>query len=111
MLPRLQTLVNSGLKTLIWVGCTLLSITTTHLPGQPARPATQILCSYDLFTSWLRESDLLSYLSCNWLGMRDTVLAMDWYGKEKFAKVEPKKMTINTMPVAEVTSLDNFTFA
>ena len=84
---------------------------TTHLPGQPARPATQILCSYDLFVIRLGESDLLSCLSCNWFSMRNTVLAMDWYGKKQFAKVESKKMTINTTPVAEIRSLDNFTFA
>jgi len=73
MLPQLQTLVNSGLKTLIWAG----------------------------------DADIV----CNWFSMRNTVLAMDWYGKEKFAKVKPRKMTINKMPVAEFSYLDNFTFA
>ena len=49
--------------------------------------------------------------SCNWLGGNATVHAMDWYGKKKFAALQPKVMKINDQAIGEVTNLDNFSWA
>jgi hypothetical protein len=36
---------------------------------------------------------------------------MDWYGKEAFAALQPKELTINDQAIGQVTNLDNFSWA
>ncbi|ESK90545.1 carboxypeptidase s1 [Moniliophthora roreri MCA 2997] len=56
---------------------------------------------------WAGDADI----NCNWLGGHESVLAMDWYGKEEFAKIPFTNMTIDGKAVAAIQNLDNFTFA
>ncbi|KAL0574094.1 hypothetical protein V5O48_007853 [Marasmius crinis-equi] len=56
---------------------------------------------------WAGDTDI----NCNWLGIHESMLAMDWYGKEEFAKLPFMNMTINGKLAATVQNLDNFSFA
>ena len=53
----------------------------------------------------------LKFISCNWLGGHASVLAMDWYGKERINQTPLTNMTINGKAVAAIQNIDNFTFA
>jgi len=53
----------------------------------------------------------LEITSCNWLGGHASVLAMDWYGKERINNTPLTNMTINGKAVAAIQNVDNFTFA
>lgn len=53
----------------------------------------------------------LEIISCNWLGGHASVLAMDWYGKERINHTPLTNMTINGKAVAAIQNVDNFTFA
>jgi carboxypeptidase C (cathepsin A) len=54
---------------------------------------------------------LISGASCNWLGGHASVLAMDWYGKERLTNTPFTNMTIDGKPVAAIQNVDNFSFA
>ncbi|KAF8184809.1 alpha/beta-hydrolase [Pholiota molesta] len=56
---------------------------------------------------WAGDADI----NCNWLGGHASVLAMDWFGKERLAKTPFKNMTINGEAVAAIQNVDNFSFA
>ncbi|KAG7091367.1 hypothetical protein E1B28_010407 [Marasmius oreades] len=56
---------------------------------------------------WAGDADI----NCNWLGGHASVLAMDWYGKQRFAKIPFTNMTIDGKPIAAIQNLDNFSFA
>lgn len=53
----------------------------------------------------------LTLNSCNWLGGHASVLAMDWYGKERINSAQFTNMTINGQAVAAIKNVDNFSFA
>lgn len=53
----------------------------------------------------------LETISCNWLGGHASVLAMDWYGKERINRTPLTNMTINGKAVAAIQNVDNFSFA
>lgn len=56
---------------------------------------------------WAGDADI----NCNWLGGHASVLAMDWYGKERINQTPLTNMTINGKAVAAIQNIDNFTFA
>ncbi|KAL0945855.1 hypothetical protein HGRIS_012138 [Hohenbuehelia grisea] len=56
---------------------------------------------------WAGDADI----NCNWLGGHASVLAMDWYGKERLAKTPFTNMTINGQAVAAIQNVDHFSFA
>ncbi|KAJ7178167.1 alpha/beta-hydrolase [Mycena filopes] len=56
---------------------------------------------------WAGDADI----NCNWIGGHESVLAMDWYGKERFADAVFTNMTINGAAVAAIKNIDNFSFA
>ncbi|KAJ7111483.1 alpha/beta-hydrolase [Mycena epipterygia] len=56
---------------------------------------------------WAGDADI----NCNWLGGHASVLAMDWYGKERLAATPFTNMTINGSSVAAIQNVDNFSFA
>jgi len=51
------------------------------------------------------------FSSCNWLGGQASVLAMDWYGRERLKKTPLHNITFGGKTVAAVQNVDNFTFA
>ncbi|CDO77360.1 hypothetical protein BN946_scf184787.g9 [Trametes cinnabarina] len=56
---------------------------------------------------WAGDADI----NCNWLGVHNAVLAMDWYGKDTLHNTPFKNMTIGGKPVAAIQNVDNFSFA
>ncbi|CAK5278667.1 unnamed protein product [Mycena citricolor] len=74
----------------------------TWLPqlGQLANSTMKILI-------WAGDADII----CNWVGNHDAVLAMNWYGKAKFAAQTFTNMTLNGTPIAAIKNVDNFSFA
>ncbi|KAF7343278.1 hypothetical protein MVEN_01759900 [Mycena venus] len=56
---------------------------------------------------WAGDADI----NCNWLGGHASVLAMDWYGKQRLADTPFTNMTINGTAVAAIQNVDNFSFA
>ncbi|KAF9457904.1 alpha/beta-hydrolase [Collybia nuda] len=56
---------------------------------------------------WAGDADI----NCNWLGGHASVLAMDWYGKERLQNAEFTNMTLGGKAVAAIKNIDNFTFA
>ncbi|KAF5328037.1 hypothetical protein D9758_017459 [Tetrapyrgos nigripes] len=56
---------------------------------------------------WAGDADI----NCNWLGGHASVLAMDWYGKERLANTPFTNMTIDGKAVAAIQNVDNFSFA
>ncbi|KAJ6625126.1 alpha/beta-hydrolase [Mycena sp. CBHHK59/15] len=56
---------------------------------------------------WAGDADI----NCNWLGGHASVLAMDWYGKQRLADTPFTNMTINGTAVAAFQNVDNFSFA
>ncbi|KAF8056296.1 Alpha/Beta hydrolase protein [Lyophyllum atratum] len=56
---------------------------------------------------WHGDADI----NCNWLGGHASVLAMDWYGKERLNNTPLRNMTIAGKAVAAIQNVDNFTFA
>ncbi|KAF8965392.1 alpha/beta-hydrolase [Flammula alnicola] len=56
---------------------------------------------------WAGDADI----NCNWLGGHASVLAMDWFGKERLAKTPFTNMTIDGEAVAAIQNVDNFSFA
>ncbi|KAJ3569949.1 hypothetical protein NP233_g4713 [Leucocoprinus birnbaumii] len=56
---------------------------------------------------WAGDADI----NCNWLGGHASVLAMDWYGKERLANTPLRNMTIDGKIVASIQNVDNFSFA
>ncbi|KAF5350558.1 hypothetical protein D9756_008576 [Leucocoprinus leucothites] len=56
---------------------------------------------------WAGDADI----NCNWLGGHASVLAMDWYGKERINNTPFKNMTIDGKAVAAIQNVDNFSFA
>ncbi|KAF5343070.1 hypothetical protein D9758_011146 [Tetrapyrgos nigripes] len=57
--------------------------------------------------TWAGDADI----NCNWLGGHASVLAMDWYGKERLGNTSFANMTINGKVVAAIKNVDNFSFA
>lgn len=53
----------------------------------------------------------MNIFSCNWLGGHASVLAMDWYGKERINNTPFTNMTIDGKSVAAIQNVDNFSFA
>ncbi|KAJ7650889.1 alpha/beta-hydrolase [Roridomyces roridus] len=56
---------------------------------------------------WAGDADI----NCNWLGGHASVLAMDWYGKERLNKTPLTNITVDGTIVAAVQNVDNFSFA
>ncbi|KAJ7118453.1 alpha/beta-hydrolase [Mycena crocata] len=56
---------------------------------------------------WAGDADI----NCNWLGGHASVLAMDWYGKQRLHDTPFTNMTINGTAVAAIQNVDNFSFA
>ncbi|KAK7042570.1 Alpha/Beta hydrolase protein [Favolaschia claudopus] len=56
---------------------------------------------------WAGDADI----NCNWLGGYASVLAMDWYGKQRLANTPFRNMTIDGAAVAAIKNVDNFSFA
>ncbi|RDX52337.1 alpha/beta-hydrolase [Lentinus brumalis] len=56
---------------------------------------------------WAGDADI----NCNWLGVHESVLAMDWYGSETLARTPFTNMTIYGKTAAAYQNVDNFTFA
>ncbi|KAJ7059266.1 alpha/beta-hydrolase [Mycena amicta] len=56
---------------------------------------------------WAGDADI----NCNWLGGHASVLAMDWYGKDRLNAATFTNMTINGSAVAAIKNVDNFSFA
>ncbi|KAJ7025419.1 alpha/beta-hydrolase [Mycena alexandri] len=56
---------------------------------------------------WAGDADI----NCNWLGGHASVLAMDWYGKQRLADAVFTNMTVNGSAVAAIKNVDNFSFA
>jgi len=56
---------------------------------------------------WAGDADI----NCNWLGGHASVLAMDWYGKQRLQETPFTNMTINGSAVAAIQNVDNFSFA
>ncbi|KAF9452095.1 alpha/beta-hydrolase [Macrolepiota fuliginosa MF-IS2] len=56
---------------------------------------------------WAGDADI----NCNWLGGHASVLAMDWYGKERINNAPFTNMTIDGKAVAAIQNVDNFSFA
>ncbi|KAJ7766323.1 alpha/beta-hydrolase [Mycena maculata] len=56
---------------------------------------------------WAGDADI----NCNWLGGHASVLAMDWYGKQRLNDTPFTNMTINGSAVAAIQNVDNFSFA
>ncbi|KAJ7639710.1 alpha/beta-hydrolase [Mycena polygramma] len=56
---------------------------------------------------WAGDADI----NCNWLGGHASVLAMDWYGKQRLADTPFTNITVNGTIVAAVQNVDNFSFA
>ncbi|KAJ7826492.1 alpha/beta-hydrolase [Mycena olivaceomarginata] len=56
---------------------------------------------------WAGDADI----NCNWLGGHASVLAMDWYGKQRLADTPFTNMTIDGTAVAAIQNVDNFSFA
>ncbi|KAJ7915166.1 alpha/beta-hydrolase [Mycena leptocephala] len=56
---------------------------------------------------WAGDADI----NCNWLGGHASILAMDWYGKQRLADTPFTNMTINGTAVAAIQNVDNFSFA
>ncbi|KAF4608114.1 hypothetical protein EYR40_000458 [Pleurotus pulmonarius] len=56
---------------------------------------------------WAGDADI----NCNWLGGHASVLAMDWFGKERLNNTPFTNMTINGEAVAAIQNVDNFSFA
>jgi hypothetical protein len=110
-LKQLESLVNSNLRTLIWVGHAFYSNNdglTWKITGRQVMPTSS---AYTLMIDNHKRLILPLSPSCNWLGGNATVHAMDWYGKNKFAALPPKVMTINNKPVGQVKNLDSFSWA
>ncbi|KAI6041479.1 Alpha/Beta hydrolase protein [Pisolithus marmoratus] len=56
---------------------------------------------------WAGDTDII----CNWVGVYETVLAMNWYGNEELKNTSLTNITLNGTPIASVANVDNFTFA
>ncbi|KAF9005082.1 alpha/beta-hydrolase [Cyathus striatus] len=56
---------------------------------------------------WVGDADI----KCNWLGIHDAMVTMDWYGNQQLNNTEYRNISISNKPVAAVKSVDNFTFA
>ncbi|KAF8128601.1 Alpha/Beta hydrolase protein [Boletus edulis] len=56
---------------------------------------------------WAGDADII----CNWLGVYDSVLAMDWYGNGTLHNTPLSNITLDGKPIAAVANVDNFTFA
>ncbi|RPD60581.1 alpha/beta-hydrolase [Lentinus tigrinus ALCF2SS1-7] len=56
---------------------------------------------------WAGETDI----NCNWVGVHESVLAMDWYGNQTLTRTPFTNMTIDGETVAAYQNVDNFTFA
>ncbi|KAJ8700635.1 hypothetical protein PTI98_003644 [Pleurotus ostreatus] len=56
---------------------------------------------------WAGDADI----NCNWLGGHASVLAMDWFGKERLNNTPFTNMTIDGEAVAAIQNVDNFSFA
>ncbi|KAJ7243607.1 alpha/beta-hydrolase [Mycena haematopus] len=56
---------------------------------------------------WAGDADI----NCNWLGGHASVLAMDWYGKQRLAETPFTNMTIDGSAVAAIQNVDRFSFA
>ncbi|KAI0685440.1 alpha/beta-hydrolase [Cerioporus squamosus] len=56
---------------------------------------------------WAGDADI----NCNWVGVHQSISAMDWYGSERLARTPFTNMTINGRTVAAYQNVDNFSFA
>ncbi|KAF8989272.1 Alpha/Beta hydrolase protein [Cyathus striatus] len=56
---------------------------------------------------WVGDADI----KCNWLGVHDAMIAMNWYGNENLRQAPFRNITINERPAAEFKDVDQFTFA
>ncbi|KAF8184810.1 alpha/beta-hydrolase [Pholiota molesta] len=84
------------------------SLVTTGDDARTLLPQLGALANSSLnILIWAGDADI----NCNWLGGYASVLAMDWYGKERLAQTPLTNMTINDTPVAEIANVDNFSFA
>ncbi|KAF7986017.1 hypothetical protein HWV62_41356 [Athelia sp. TMB] len=95
-LPQLSALVNSKLKTLIWLKC-------AYQAGDADIKYSPNLCQ--------KMQELTFDHSCNWLGGHASVLAMNWYGNKTLHNTPFKNITVGGKTVAAVQNVDNFSFA
>ncbi|KAG5220603.1 alpha/beta-hydrolase [Salix suchowensis] len=103
LLPQLAALADSGLKILIWVR----TFSIEELVSYRTRLEMQTSSKRHFFSAgkWLIAC------SCNWLGGHASVLAMDWFGKERLNNTPFTNMTIDGEAVAAIQNVDNFSFA
>ncbi|PFH46762.1 hypothetical protein AMATHDRAFT_69125 [Amanita thiersii Skay4041] len=56
---------------------------------------------------WAGDTDI----KCNWLGVHESMVAMNWHGNETLKSMDFMEMSIDGKPIAAVKNIGNFSFA